>query len=117
MDDDRPAARRKAADLLAVRRGQLQRGRDVAPVAERVGRWLDARIREAVPQPRDVVGQLVGAAQRLGAQRVLVMQIGRADLRERRAVAADERVAEAQQEIVGPAQNSGRPVSGVDASA
>jgi len=53
-----------------------------------------------MPQPRDVIGQLVGPAQRLGAQRVLVVQVGRADLGERRAVAADDRVAKARQEVV-----------------
>ena len=117
MHDHEPAGRGKAADLLAVGRQQLDRGRDEAPVGLRRGRLLDARVREAVPEPRDVVGELVGPVERLAAERILVVQVGRADLRERGPIAAAERVAEAGQQVVDPAQNSGRPVSGVDASA
>ena len=64
-----------------------------------------------------MVGELVGPVERLAAERVLVVQVGRADLRERGTVAAAERVAKARQQVVGAAQNSGRPVSGVEASA
>jgi hypothetical protein len=70
-----------------------------------------------MPQPRDVVGQLVWAAERLGAERILVVQVARADLRERRAVAAAQGLAKAADQVLDAAQNSGRPVSGVDASA
>jgi hypothetical protein len=64
-----------------------------------------------------VVGELVWPVERLAAERVLVVQVGCANPRERGAIAAAERVAEARQQVVDPAQNSGRPVSGVDASA
>jgi hypothetical protein len=45
------------------------------------------------------------------------VHVRRADLGERRAVAPGERGAEALQQLLDPAQNSGRPVSGVEASA
>jgi len=117
VDDHEPPGRGKPADLLAVRRQELDRRGDETPVGQRIGGRLDACVGEAVPEPGDVVGQLVRAAQRLWAERVLVVQVGRADLGERRPVATAERIAEARQQFVGAAQNSGRPVSGVDASA
>jgi hypothetical protein len=64
-----------------------------------------------------VVGKLVGPVERLAAERVLVVQVGGADLRERGTIAAAQRVAKARQQVLDPAQNSGRPVSGVDACA
>src|SRR5205814_6556687 len=54
---------------------------------------------------------------RLGAERVLVVQVRRAQLRERSAIAPGDRGAQGHQELVRAAQNSGRPVSGVEASA
>jgi hypothetical protein len=100
-----------------VRGEQLHGRRDEAAVADRLRGRLHARVREAVPEARDVVGQLIGAAQRLRAEGILVVQVARADLRERGAVAAGERLAEARDQFLDPAQNSGRPVSGVEASA
>jgi hypothetical protein len=64
-----------------------------------------------------VVGELIGPVERLAAERILVVQVGRADLCERGPVAAAERGAKARQQILDAAQNSGRPVTGVDASA
>jgi hypothetical protein len=117
VHDDETVGRREATDLLAVRGEQLDGRRDEAAVADRRRRLLDARIRKAMPEARDVVGQLIGAAERLRAERVLVVQVARADLREGGAVATGKRLPKACDQVLDVAQNSGRPVSGVEASA
>ena len=67
------------AELAAVGAEHLDRRGDEAPVAEPLAGALDARVGERLPQPRGVVGELVGAVQRLAAQRVLVVDVRRAD--------------------------------------
>jgi hypothetical protein len=79
---------------------QLARRGDVAPVGQPLAGALDARVGEGRPQPRGVVGQRVRTLERLAAERVFVVDVGRADRRKGGAVAPDPRGLPAVDELV-----------------
>src|SRR3954468_6325014 len=125
MGDEEAAARRQLAELAAVRAEHLARRREVAPVGQALAGALDARVREQRPQLRRVVGDRVGPVERLAAQRVLVVDVGRAHGVERGAVTARPRRLPAVDQVVDRLRRahctggvrSARPSSGVEASA
>ena len=97
----------------------LARHRQVPAVGESGARCLHPRVGEAAPQALGVRAERGRGLQGLGRQRVLVVDVGRAEGLEGSRVAAAERG-----DQVGvdghappPGPNSGRPASGVEASA
>jgi hypothetical protein len=117
VHDDEAVGGREPLERLAVRAEELGGRAGVRAVGEpRAGR-LEPRVRERRPQPRRPAGDRVGAPQRLGRQRVLVVDLGVAERRERLRVAPGPRPLPAVEQRIRGAQNSATPYSGVDASA
>ena len=114
VDDDEPVRGAEPLERPPVGAEQLRRRGGVRPVAQPRTRRLQPHVRERRPQSRGAARDRVGALQRLGEQRVLVVDIVVAERREGRRVAPRPGPLPAVEQVVG-AQNSATPSSGVDA--
>jgi hypothetical protein len=87
MDLERAARRPDASDAPAVGADDLARRARERPAVQALARAVQPRVGERVPQPGGVRGDRAGAVERLGAQRVLVADLGVAERGERVRVA------------------------------